>query len=157
MVKVTKLKKSEIKKRFSICFAFHYIGLFIICTLHANFLKKCILWCCCLYKIGVKWTICPNNTGASFGNFSCNDTLLSQAISKFKPWSRGLEGINRSVEATFTGKPIYPKTNNQVWFILTVMKNNSGYTIVHLHISWNTHKCTLSDDPKLEPTYTVGP
>ena len=92
------------------------------------------------YEIGVKWAICcPQNQGPLleilYTAIFCHAIPLSYTISNFKPCSRSLEDKKQFCRSylhlqVYLIYRWYPKTNNQVRFILTLLKNNSEYSFI---------------------------
>ena len=77
---VTTVKDSLIKKRCSICSAFHWSTYFIICKLHENFFKKCMPVMLLLVQNWGKMKHLPQQRRDLFWKFHiifCNDTLSS--------------------------------------------------------------------------------
>ena len=91
-------------------------------------------------KLGYNGPFAAPKTGTSFGNFIytaifCHVIPLSYTISNFKPCSRSLEDKKQFCRSYLHLKVYviyrwHPKTNNQVRFILTLLKNNSEYSFI---------------------------
>ena len=91
-------------------------------------------------KLGYNGPFAAPKTGTSFGNFIytaifCHVIPLSYTISNFKPCSRSLEDKKQFCRSylhlqVYLIYRWYPKTNNQVRFILTLLKNNSEYSFI---------------------------
>ena len=118
---------------------FHILFVYLLLyTLHAEFLKKCMPEMLVVVQNWSKMVYLPQQQGPLLEiSYILHFSVVTLHYHKlYQIRSRSLKDVKQPCRSYLYRIPYYPKSNNQVWFILTVMRKFWIYP----HIPWNPVK-----------------